>query len=176
MTGALSERLDAGVECLLFVADGPLTTRVMADALRATEAEICDAIQRLSVRLAESSGLQVVQIAGGYQLSTKPVFAEPVASILQPQKRRLTKAALETLAVIAYRQPITLAEIETVRGVACDGLVRSLVERDLVKEMGRRSGMGRPILYGTTRAFLHLFGLNDLAELPPEPIPEREVT
>lgn len=164
-----------GVESLLFVADSPATLRMLADALEATEAETLAAIERLSARLSQGSGLQIIQIAGGYQFCTRPAYARAVARFLQPQRQRMSRAALETLAVVAYRQPVTLGEMESLRGVNCDGVVRNLVERGFVHEVGRKSAPGRPILYGTTPEFLHQFGLRQLQDLPPlqdEPLAE----
>jgi segregation and condensation protein B len=125
--------------------------------------------------MTEAGPLQLVRIAGGYQVCTKPECADAITRFLKPQRQRLTRSALEVLAIVAYRQPITTAEIEKIRGVQSDYALRSLVEKDLIYEVDRMATPGRPILYGTTDQFLHIFSLNDLDELPPiqgEPVVE----
>lgn len=116
---------------------------------------------------APGRGLLIREVAGGLQLVTKPEHSAWVEKLLTPRGKGLSHAALETLAIIAYRQPLTRAEMEAVRGVNCDRIVEALAERRLVREVGRREGPGRPILYGTTRDFLAYFGLKDLGDLPP---------
>ncbi len=159
------QRLSQALECLLFVATEPVPMKTLVEVLREEEAQLQSALCLLEERL-QSSGLQVVQVAGGYQLCTRPEFAEVVARYLQPQPTKLSRAALETVAIIAYRQPITLPEIEAIRGVQSDGVVRTLLQRGLIQEVGRKQTAGRPVLYGTTPQFLHYFGLNSLDELP----------
>ncbi len=160
--------LDAAVECLLFVAGEPLALADLARAVGCDELTAETALRELQLRLGESgSGLQVVQIAGGWQLSSRPEYGETIARLLARGSNKLSRAALETAAIIAYRQPITQPEIEAVRGVASGSVVKTLVERGLVAEAGRKQTVGRPILYATTREFLHYFGLTDLTELPP---------
>jgi segregation and condensation protein B len=117
--------------------------------------------------MAETGPLQLIRIAGGYQVCTKPECAESITRFLKPQRQRLTRSALEVLAIIAYKQPITSNEIEKIRGVQSDYALRSLMEKDLIKEVDRMATPGRPFLYGTTEQFLHIFNLNDLEELPP---------
>ncbi len=107
-----------------------------------------------------------MKLAGGYQMCTKPEYGQLIATFLKPQRQRLSKSLLEVLAVVAYKQPITLAEIEQVRGVQSDYSVRSLAERRLIQEVGRKPVPGRPVLYGTTQEFLHQFNLHDLKQLP----------
>lgn len=155
------------VEALLFVADAPATLSELARAVGVAEGQVEQAIEVLQERLGKGSALGVVRLAGGYQLCTKPEFAEMIAGFLQPQRNRLGKSLMEVLAVVAYRQPITLAEIEQVRGVQSDYSVRGLLDRRLVHEVGRKQAPGRPHLYGTTSQFLHQFNLADLSELPP---------
>lgn len=158
-------QLSRAVECLLFVATEPLPLKTLAEVLQVDEERVQSALEALEERL-QASGLQLVQVAGGYQLCTRPEFAEVVARYLQPQPSKLSRAALETVAIIAYRQPITLPEIEAIRGVQSDGVVRTLLQRGLIQEVGRKQAAGRPVLYGTTPQFLHYFGLNSLEELP----------
>jgi len=160
--------LSAAVECLLFVAGEPLALRDIARALGTDEAAAEAAVRALQTELgARGSGLQVVRIAGGWQLATRPDHAEAVGRLLARSASRLSRAALETAAIIAYRQPITQPEIEAVRGVAASSVLKTLLDRRLIAEVGRKQAPGRPILYGTTGEFLHYFGLNDLSELPP---------
>lgn len=154
------------VLAILFVSDRPASQDALVDALEATPAQIDAAIQSLGSRLAESGPLELIKIAGGYQLCTKSPYADLVTKWLNPQKQRLSRSVLEVLAIVAYQQPITTAEIEQIRGVQCDYGLRQLMERRLIKEAGRKPTPGRPILYATTQQFLHQFALNDLAELP----------
>lgn len=155
------------VECLLFVAGEPLTLSEIARALKCDELEAELAVRDLQLRLGETSGLQVVLIAGGWQLATRPEYAETVAVLLARGESKLSRAALETVAIIAYRQPVTQAEIEAVRGVSCGGVLKTLGDRRLIFEFGRKQTLGRPILYATTPEFLHYFAIKDLTELPP---------
>ena len=155
------------VEALLFVATDPAPVETLARALNLTEGQIEAAIDVLETRLQERGALQIVKLAGGYQISTKPEYAEHIAAFLQPQKNKLGRSLLEVLAIVAYNQPMTTAEIERVRGVQSDYGVRSLVDRGLIREVGRKQAPGRPVLYGTTETFLHHFKLNDLSQLPP---------
>jgi segregation and condensation protein B len=158
----------AELECLLFVAGEPLDARALSQALLCDEAEARGLADELEAVLRErESGLQVVRIAGGYQLATRPEHAEVVGRLVARSAGKLSRAALETLSIVAYRQPTTLPEIEMVRGVSSSGVVKTLLERGLITEAGRKQTVGRPILYATTPEFLHYFGLNDLADLPP---------
>ncbi len=164
----------AAVECLLFVAGEPLGLPDLARALQCDEDAARAALSDLEARLESTgSGLQVVQIAGGWQLASRPEHGETIARLLARGSNKLSRPALETLAIIAYRQPITQPEIEAVRGVASGSVVKTLVERGLIADVGRKQTVGRPILYATTREFLHYFGLSELSELPPlEELPE----
>lgn len=164
------------IEALLMAADRPLSDSRIADILALPQGSGADAPSRL-VREAidalngeyASSGrtFRIESLAGGRQVLTAPAFA-PVVSALrgQRQQTRLTQPALETLAIVAYRQPIQRAEIESIRGVACGEVLRSLLERRLVRIVGRAEELGRPMLYGTTAEFLKVFGLGSLADLP----------
>lgn len=158
-------QLSRALECVLFVATEPLPMKTLVEVFRVEEQQLQQAILALEGRL-QASGLQLVQVAGGYQLCTRAEYAEIVARYLQPQPSKLSRAALETVAIIAYRQPITLPEIEAIRGVQSEGVVRTLLQRGLIQEVGRKPTAGRPVLYGTTPQFLHYFGLNSLEELP----------
>jgi segregation and condensation protein B len=158
----------AAVECLLFVAGEPLGLDEIMRALKCTAEEAEQAVGDLQARLKQSgSGLQVMRIAEGWQLSTRPEYAETIAMLLARGETKLSRAALETLAIVAYRQPITQAEIEAVRGVSCSGVLKTLMDRRLAYEAGRKQSIGRPILYATTPEFLHYFAIGDLKDLPP---------
>jgi segregation and condensation protein B len=160
------EIVDA-IEAILFVADAPVPLGDLARAVAATEGQAEQALEILQERLENQGALQVIRIAGGYQLCTKPHHADRIADFLKPQRQKLSRSLLEVLAIVAYRQPITMAEIEAIRGVQSDYSVRALLERRLVHEVGRRRAPGRPLLYGTTQQFLHQFKLNSLEDLPP---------
>ncbi len=134
----------------------------------ATEQDVRDALSELQgVYDAGGHGVEVVELADGYQILTRRECADAIAQAqLVSRPRRLSVAAMETLAIIAYRQPVGRAEVEEIRGVAVDGVLRLLQERGLVDAVSRGEGLGRPLLYGTTAAFLELLGLKDLSELP----------
>ncbi|MEJ5170998.1 MAG: SMC-Scp complex subunit ScpB [Fimbriimonadales bacterium] len=154
------------LEALLFVSDAPAKLEQLARAAGLTVGQTEQALELLSQRLARQGGLQLVKIAEGYQLCTKPEFAERIADYLKPQRQRLSRSMMEVLAIVAYRQPVTAAEIEEIRGVQSDYGIHGLLERRLIQEVGRKAAPGRPVLYGTTQQFLHQFGLKDLSELP----------
>jgi segregation and condensation protein B len=160
------ERLRAVLECLLFVAREPVTPRQVAQTLALEETAAEAALEELRRGFAGSGGLQVTCVAGGYEMATRPEFAEHVAAFLRPPAQKLSRQALETLAIIAYQQPMTQPQIDALRGVNSDGVLKTLLERDLIAEVGRAETVGRPILYGTTAEFLKHFGLKDLTELP----------
>jgi segregation and condensation protein B len=154
------------LQSLLFVAGRPIT---IDDAARSLEVPASEAGSLLS-HLAEHfnpGGLQIVQVAGGFQMTTRPEFTDAVARFLEPPAQRLSHASLETLALVAYRQPITQPEIEMIRGVKSDSCVHTLMERGLIEDAGRKDVVGRPILYRTTLGFLLYLGINELTELPP---------
>lgn len=163
---AAPEQPADAIECLLFVSSESLTVKVLCEILSLEPECIEQALQELEARLADQGGLQLVRIAGAYQLCTKPEYSDYCTTLLKPARKKLSKAALETLAIIAYRQPCTVPEIEAVRGVSLGGIVRTLVERGLVREAGKKQAPGRPTLYVTTEEFLQYFGLNELSELP----------
>ena len=157
------------LEALLFSTHHPLTAGRLAELIELESTKpVRKAILDLNQQY-ESTGrcFRVEQVAGGYQLLTLPEFGEALKTLHQKEiDAKLTKAALETLAIIAYKQPILRADIEAIRGVACGETIRSLMEKHLVKIAGRAEEPGRPILYGTTKRFLELFGLNSLKDLP----------
>lgn len=162
----MSESIDA-LHALLFVADAPVTAAELAQCLALPEGVVEQGLEILQKKLSQEGPIQLVQLAGGYQLSTKPAYAELISVSLQPQRQRLSRGLMEVLAIIAYRQPITLAEMYATRGVQSDYSVRALLDRRLIREVGRKMTPGRPVLYGTSDEFLHQFHLNDLSDLPP---------
>lgn len=161
--------MKALLEAYLFVAGEPVKPAEIAPLLNADPADIEKELEDLAWEYETRSGLRIIRIAEGYQMATRPELSQEIARLLAAPagKQRLSKPALETVAIIAYRQPATQAEIEAIRGVNSDGVLKTLEERRLIKEVGRKQVPGRPILYGTTPEFLHYFGLNSLADLPP---------
>jgi segregation and condensation protein B len=156
------------LEALFFVSDEPLSASVLAQALdvdRRTVEALCD---RLSAELeARGSGLVLRNVAGGWRLFTHPDTAPAVERfVLSSRQARLTKAALETLAIVAYKQPVTRHQVSAIRGVNSDGVLRALADKGLIEEAGREEVPGRPVLYGTTPGFLERLGLPSLAALP----------
>lgn len=159
----------AALQAVLFAAPQPLTVEELAGLFDAAVPDVRRSIERLAESMGAdpTCGLQVERAGGGYRLATKPAHGDFVERITQVVKAgSLSAAALETLAIIAYRQPITRVEIEEIRGVRVGSALTTLQERDLVEEKGRKEAPGRPVLYGTTDAFLLHFGLHDLSELP----------
>jgi segregation and condensation protein B len=159
-------RLKHVIECMLFVSTEPLSAKQLADALDVDQETIEIAMNSLQDHMDLFSGLQLMRVAGGFQLCTRPEYADYCSLILQPARKKLSKAALETLAIVAYRQPATMPEIEAVRGVSVDSVIKTLLDRGLIKEAGRKQAPGRPMLFETTPEFLEYFGLNDVSELP----------
>ena len=157
------------IEALIYVSEEPITTKQLAAIL---EGESIDDIQNAADQLADEfnargSGLEIRNLAGGYRITTRPEFSEYVRRYLKSQpSARLSLAALETLAVIAYKQPITIPEILEIRGVTSTSAIKTLLDRRLIVARGHKQVVGRPMLYGTSKEFLIHFGLNDLSELP----------
>ncbi len=160
--------LRSAVEALLFSSDQPLTLGLLADALDAVPERVTEALTALGEEYrARESGVELREMAGGWIVTTTAEQHEWVARMLRGKRRmRLSRAALETLAIIAYKQPVTKSEIEAIRGVDSSGTLATLLERSLVTIKGRSTVVGRPLLYGSTPDFLNYFGLRDLAELP----------
>lgn len=156
------------IEALLFVAGEPVSVDTLSRCLDdAPVAEVKLALRALDQRMQHSgSGLRLVQVAGGWQLKTQPAFATPVRELVGGRPTKLSRAALEVLAVVAYQQPATRMEIEDIRGVSSGAVVKQLLERGLLRVGGRRDVPGRPLEYSTTRAFLELFELSRLRDLP----------
>jgi segregation and condensation protein B len=162
-------RLRALVEAVIYVTEEPLTARQMSEAFGQPVEVIQQALAEITAGCAaEDRGLTIREIAGGYKMGTKPEFHDDIRTFVKKLKPpfKLSLAALETLAVIAYKQPITAPEIMDVRGVQGAGVLKTLLERKLITAAGRKQVVGRPVLYRTTKEFLVQFGLKDLAELP----------
>jgi len=164
----LSEpRVRTVIETLLFLSEKPLAIPELRQTTGLEPERITKAMDQLSGNYREGvCGIVLHEVAGGWQLRTSPDNSEFARRFLKVKPQRLTRAALETLAIIAYRQPVTRPEIEEIRGVDCGAVVKALLERRLVKILGKKEEPGRPILYGTTREFLEFFALKDLASLP----------
>ena len=167
--GLQESQLEGALEALLFVTDEPASAITLADMLEVEPAVAEEALGRLRDRLAASGGGIVLrEVAGGWRLYTHPAYHELVEKyVLSWDTRKLSQAALETLAIVAYSQPVTRARIATVRGVNSDSSVNSLVEKGLLREAGVEDSPGNPVLYATTRTFLEKFGLRSTADLPP---------
>ncbi|MEZ4861219.1 MAG: SMC-Scp complex subunit ScpB [Caldilineaceae bacterium] len=157
------------LESLLFVADGPVEVTQLAKTLALDSEAVYAGLQVLDQHyIATARGLRIQEYNGKFQLVTLPVLAPLIEHFLNLDlSTKLSAPALETLAIVAYRQPVTRAQVEAVRGVDSSGVLRSLVQRNLIQESGRLEGVGRPILYSVTETFMHHFGLVGLDELPP---------
>jgi segregation and condensation protein B len=164
----LSETLRS-LEALLFVADEPVTSVVLGQTLDLDRQEIDRLCEELASAYEErGGGLILRNVAGGWRISTHPDASPAVERFVKASRHtRLTRAALETLSIVAYKQPVTRHQITSIRGVNSDGVLRALVERELVVEVGRESAPGNPLLYGTTPEFLERLGLPSLSALPP---------
>jgi segregation and condensation protein B len=167
-TARSSAELSAIVEALIFASPEPLTPKTLFKVLaEEPEEDVAAAVEALRATYENRSGLQFVDVAGGYQIVTRPELHEWVRRLFHERStQKLTVQALETLAVISYKQPITALEITEIRGVNTSGVLSTLLERHLIKIVGRKNVVGRPFLYATTREFLIRFGLKDLADLP----------
>lgn len=159
------------IETLIFITDKPLTTQKIVELINdpeVTEQLVEELIVELQTFYMQNSAIEIRKIAEGYQMATKPEFSEYVRRLYRDRTLlRLSPAAVETLSIIAYRQPITKSEIEEIRGVDCTAVLETLLERKLIKIVGRKEVVGRPLLYGTTQEFLKYFGLTSLSDLPP---------
>jgi segregation and condensation protein B len=165
-----AEELKPILEALLFVSHEPVSLERLISALgMVSKTDVRQALVELQLEYEKSErGIRVSEIAGGFQFTTRPEYGPWIKSLGKSKPApKLSRSGLESLAIIAYRQPIVRAEIEAIRGVETSGVLRTLLERKLVRIVGRKDVPGRPIMYGTTKYFLQHFGLNDLAELPP---------
>lgn len=160
--------LDGIVEAILFVTPEPVTISQLANGTGQTQEKVEKALRVLKDRYANAGGLALQEHKGRYQITTKPELGGVIEQFLGLQATsRLSRAAVETLAIIAYKQPVTRPQLDEIRGVNSDGVMKSLLSKGLIEEMGRAEGPGRPILYGTTAEFLQYFGLNSIADMPP---------
>ena len=178
MTGEQGTTVKQILEALLFATDEPLSVKAMIEIFgdfegplpqkRINEQVILDGIEQLNKEYGETRrSMQIVKVAGGYQFATLPQYATWLGKMVKERgKRKLSVSALESLAVIAYKQPVTKPEIESIRGVNADYVIHTLLERTMITIVGRAATPGRPLLYGTTKDFLKHFGLNDLSDLP----------
>lgn len=166
--------LKGRIEAILFVAGEAVSLKDMAKALAVGEKELKTALEEIGSEYDyEQRGFMLKRFGDKVQLATRPLYAEDVLRLLQPvQQQSLSQAAMETLAVVAYKQPVTRAEVEQIRGVKCDYSLQSLTAKGLIAEAGRKDTIGRPILYATTDTFLSHFGIATLEDLPPLPEPE----
>lgn len=156
------------LECILLVSDSAVEFDRIASLFPETDpAEIQQALEALKADYDDrQAGVCLVRVAGGYQIRTRPEYADWIQRFLKPRSQRLSAAAMETLAIVAYRQPIVRSEIEFIRGVDCGAVLRQLLERRLIRIAGRKPIAGRPLIYATGKRFLEVFGLNDIRDLP----------
>ena len=156
------------IESLLFVADEPLTIDRLKKIISSAESrELREVLEELEADYeTRQGGFFLKQVAGGYQIRTRPEYMEWIKRLLQPKPLRLSKASLETLAIIAYKQPVIRSDVEHIRGVDCGGILRVLLERKFVRVLGRKDIPGRPLIYATTKRFLEVFDLKNLRDLP----------
>ncbi len=170
-----SSQIRACLEAMLFAAPGPVTTAQLAEAMQLPLDVVEAELQGLAEEYQLGRGLGLQWHAGRVQLTTAPAFAAVIERFLGLEATaRLSRAALETLAIIAYRQPVTRPAVDSIRGVNSDGVMKSLLSKGLIQETGRAEGPGRPILYGTTGEFLQHFGLSSLADLPAYDVPDED--
>ena len=172
----LEGSLKGRIEAILFVSGEAVAIRDLAKALRTGEKELKAALKEIGSEYDyEQRGFMLKRFGEKVQLATRPLYSEDVLRMLQPvQQQSLSQAAMETLAVVAYKQPVTRGEVEQIRGVKCDYSLQSLMIKGLIQEVGRKDTIGRPILYGTTDTFLSHFGIEGLEDLPPLPEPVSE--
>jgi segregation and condensation protein B len=158
----------AVIEALIFVAEEPLSVKSIADVLKEDKGVISEAVNALAEEFnGRNGGLQLREVAGGWQFVTRPEYHEHVRAFLRTRpSAKLSIASLETLAVIAYRQPVTVPEILEIRGVQSPSAIKTLLDKKLIVAKGRKETVGRPMMYGTSKEFLMQFGLKDLSELP----------
>jgi len=167
------DKLKGVIEGLLFISgDEGIDAKEISEITQVSEDEIIDLIEDMKADFRRAGrGIQIVEVAKAYQLTTLPEHAEYFERLASsPSQSTLSQAALETLAIIAYKQPLTRTEIEEIRGVKCEKALNTLISKHLIREAGRAEGIGRPILYATTKDFLEHFGLRELSDLPPPPV------
>ena len=165
--GSMAERV-AIIEALIFVSGEPLTVKTIADVLKEDRTAVEEALQQLATEFnGRNGGLHLRELAGGWQIATRPQYHEHVRAFLKSRpSAKLSLASLETLAVIAYKQPVTVPEILEIRGVQSPSSIKTLLDKKLIVAKGRKDTVGHPMMYGTSKEFLIQFGLKDLSELP----------
>lgn len=169
MANSQTDKIQGIVEALVFAADEPLPIKQIQDLIEeAKPSEIRKAVDALNHEYKQTGrAFQIVEAAGGYQMVTRDSYSQYLRKLFQKKiKSRLSQAALETLSVIAFKQPVSRVEVDAIRGVNSDGVVHNLLERKLITISGRAEGAGRPLLYKTTKEFLRYFGINDVSDLP----------
>lgn len=155
------------IEALLFVSSEPLSVKTLGEILERSEEDVSSLLREIKADCErEGRGFSLLEIAGGYSFATRTEHASYVEKLVKPRLNTLSQAALETLAIISYKQPITRSEIDDIRGVKSDSSVATLIERGLIQDIGRKDAPGRPVLFGTTSDFLKYFGLRSVADLP----------
>lgn len=162
------EKIKGIIEALLFASDEPLDPKTIGNVLTDVGEDVRKrALQHLKLEYSGTHrGIHLAEVAGGYQLRTNPDFKDHILEMYESKPRKLSRAAMETLAIIAYQQPLTRADVEEIRGVDSSGVIRTLEDHELVHTIGRLDDLGRPHIYGTTERFLEFFGLESLADLP----------
>jgi segregation and condensation protein B len=161
------EKIKLIIEALFFASHEPLTEKKLAEVLEGMDKKsLREALEELKREYREKENLEIKEVAGGYQIFTRPDYAPWIEKLHKTRPTRLSQAALETLAMVAYNQPVIRAEIESIRGVDTSGVLHTLLEKNLIKILGRKKVIGRPLLYGITDDFLKYFGLKDINELP----------
>lgn len=168
--------LTGALEAVLFASGEPVSMESLKEILGIDAENVRELAAAYSKQLEErGSGLQLQQVAGGWQLVTKAQYFHYVERLSEERDKRLSPAAMETLSIVAFKQPITKQEIEHIRGVRIEKIMSKLLEMELIRELGRKDTIGRPILYGTTDTFLQCFGLNDISDLPELPEADRSI-
>jgi segregation and condensation protein B len=163
----MRDEIKAAIEALLFISGERVGRQELMEVLNLAEGDLIQIMREMNVEYNQvQRGIQILAMDGGYIMGTKPEYTQFVKKMEKNPNRRLSPAALETLAIIAYRQPLSKAEIEQIRGVKTDRVIATLMERGIIKEMGKKEVAGKPILYGTTHEFLKLFALASLDDLP----------
>lgn len=161
------EKIDNVLEALLFVSGDGLKVSDICELLELQKSEVTSAVKRLQKKYGGVSGIHLISYNGKIQLASNPAYSETLACVLNPIKEKaLSNPAMETLSIIAYRQPVTRLDIENIRGVNCDYALNALLKNNLIEIVGRKDALGKPLLFGTTETFLKRFGIEDITELP----------
>lgn len=163
----MRDDIKAAIEALLFASGERVGTAELLEILQISESDFKEIMQELILDYhQEKRGLQIIPLEDGYIMATKPDYADLLSKMVKPARLRLSQAALETLAIIAYQQPVTRAEIEQIRGVKVERILSNLLEKGIIKEDGHKAVLGKPLMYRTSYEFLKIFGLSSLEELP----------